>query len=169
MPISQEDLEGLSKRFWAKVNKNGPMHPVHGRCWQWTGSTTGGGYGNMSVGKRCEGKDYAHRISWTLHHGVKPKSLVLHKCDNRRCVNPDHLFLGTDADNTADMTAKGRNRKALGERQHLARLTESLVLDLRAKHKSGAYTHRELAEYYDISIGTVRQVIHRRTWKHIGV
>ncbi len=89
------------KLFWAKVNKSS------GACWFWTVALHGSGYGIFGIGKTTY---RAHRISWTLKRGPIPKGLfVLHKCDVRACVNPSHLFLGTNQDNVNDMIRKGRN------------------------------------------------------------
>ena len=86
--------------FWKYVDKC-----RIGGCWLWTGAKTGVGYGSF------RGKG-AHRVSWERHHGraVPGRKMVLHRCDNRACVNPDHLFLGSQLDNVRDMMAKGRGR-----------------------------------------------------------
>jgi hypothetical protein len=89
-------------RFWAKVQRGEG-------CWEWQGANNGKGYG--CFGKEGSRPYYAHRFSWELHAGPIPDGLfVLHRCDNRRCVNPEHLFLGTQGDNMRDMIAKGRGR-----------------------------------------------------------
>lgn len=155
-------------RFWACVNKEGRVHPVHGQCWEWTGRTEGKGYGRLSV---CGEPILAHRYSWTLCVGSIPDDMkVLHKCDNPACVNPGHLFLGTYADNNADRNAKGRQAK--GENSGKAVLTDELVRELRAAvdgckdpRKYGLFA--EFSRRTGIHKNTLYAAAHGKSWRHV--
>ncbi len=155
----------LPVRFWAKVVK------AEGGCWLWTGSTKGG-YGVVTFGRRK--RIPAHRVSWELTRGPIPDGLcVLHNCpggDNPRCVNPDHLFVGTRGDNNADREAKGRGKVRLidnrGERNGQAVLTPAVVKMIRSDAAQGVSPAR-LAGECGAAVGTVRNVIARRTWRHV--
>lgn len=111
----------LYDRFWEKVDKNGPV-PAHrpelGPCWVWTAGRSHG-YGLIYVDR--SGKTRAHRVSFFLKHGRWPQPCGLHRCDNRLCVRPSHIFEGTKADNVRDMDAKGRRGTfgLVGERHHV--------------------------------------------------
>lgn len=152
--------------FWQKVNKDGPVHPVVGQCWSWSGMVDKlSGYGYL---KNKYVRKSAHRWSWTIHFGEIPGDQgILHHCDNRVCVNPSHLFLGTNVENTADMVSK--NRQAKGETQHSAKLTDEIVMYVRSIHVSGhpEYGCKALAKLFEVSRITMRRVLNRETWKHL--
>jgi hypothetical protein len=129
-------------------------------CWLWLRALTGtGGYGFLWYKGR---KDRAHRVSWKEHFGEIPEGThVLHRCDNPKCINPEHLFLGTPKDNSNDKVTK--NRHAYGRRLPQTKLTEKEVIEIRADTRSYTQTCRD----YGININTLWAIKHRKTWKHI--
>jgi len=169
-------------RFWPKVNKDGPVHSVFGTpCWLWTG-TTHKGYGLFWIPGRSPAK--AHRVAWELINGPIPDGLnACHRCDNPPCCNPDHLFLGTLADNNRDMLTKGRasgggatgdrhgsrthpEKLKRGEAHGMSYLTEEAVRTIRADYATGV-TQATLAWRYRVEPTTIRRVLKRETWKHV--
>lgn len=133
-------------------------------CWEWQKCKTLG-YGRLAVAGTGK-KSRAHRQSHALHTGPIPDGmLVCHACDNPSCVNPDHLFLGTQSDNMADMTAKGRQSR--GEASGSAKLTKSDVLEIRdlALHK--VFTQAAIGALYDIDQTAVSKIHSRKSWRHI--
>lgn len=115
----------------------------------------------FSRGGKCTG---AHRLAYTDAFGEIPKGMcVCHRCDNPLCVNPDHLFLGTRADNNADMVAKGRS--ASGERNGAHKLTMKKVQDIRKRYAKGGVTHRSLAKDHNVSHVLIGSIIRREIWK----
>lgn len=135
-------------------------------CWIWMGSIKPNGYGNSKV-EKTRASEMAHRKSYRLHEGPVPEGLlVLHKCDVRCCVNPDHLFLGTYSDNLNDMVAKGRNKPndLFGEDNPAAKLTDEAVLQIRSRPKWRGY-FTAMAAKYGVTPATISAVYHGRTWK----
>lgn len=132
--------------------------PMSG-CFLWMGSVDGRGYGSIKDSQRVTRR--ASRVSWQLTHGPIPKGMcVCHRCDNPLCVNPDHLFIGSNADNTRDMLQKGR---AHDRRGNNAKLTPEQVQAVRLSSE----TPTKLAERYSISTSTVWLVKTKRRWAHI--
>jgi hypothetical protein len=162
MPPSTMTSQDIT-RFWSKVNKDIPSG-----CWEWMGCVNGWGYGIINI----NGKTWrTHRISWMLAHGEWPNLFVCHKCDNPKCVNPDHLFLGTHNDNMRDMVSKDRHFKGVpvcGEHHPLHKLTDRTAIEIREKYASGKYTQRELAKQYGVSQRGVWRVIHHQSWNYIN-
>lgn len=136
-------------------------------CWLWKGARTEFGHGIFAVKSEGRTRNFmAHRISWELYRGEIPPDLkVLHRCDVPNCVNPDHLFLGTQKDNVADMIQKGRARyRGLkGESNGRAKLTENQVAGIRARHASGE-TIAILAERYNVSRTQIRRIVTGKLW-----
>lgn len=152
-------------RFWAKVERRS-----EDQCWPWLAARDDKGYGVFYLGARLT---KAPRASWALLVGPIPEGLnVLHRCDNPQCVNPAHLFLGTQADNLLDMRTKGRadgnhNPTRLGERHHCAKLTWAKVAEARARHAAGEGLSA-LAREFNVTPPTMWAALHHRTWKKTG-
>jgi hypothetical protein len=155
------DLVPPEIRFWRHVRKNAG-------CWEWTGGTAVG-YGSFGINRRT--MVGAHRFSWELHFGPIPPGLyVLHHCDNRLCVRPDHLFVGTARDNTMDMVRKGRHGLVRGEFNANAKLTRTQVEEIRATvHKNAHGIHGSevgpAARKYGVTVATLRSVIDGRSYQ----
>ena len=168
----QNDYIGTRVRdlFYQSVTMLGPD-----QCWEWAGPRTIQGYGRAvgpPRGGRADRRVRAHRLSWEIHNGPIPGSLfVCHRCDNPPCVNPDHLFLGTHADNMADMGKKGRaagRRVSLcGEKQWAAKLTEEIVVEMRKAREIGGLRLAMIADRYGLSLSHTKRVIYRQSWQHI--
>jgi HNH endonuclease len=138
--------------------------PDSNGCMLWLGAKTTGGYGHLRVHKQNQ---KAHRVAWELARGPVPEGFfICHVCDVPACVNPDHLFLGTNADNMQDCAAKGRT--ARGEKSGMHKLTEDQVREIRQRYSEGGVSQRTLAGAYGVSIGVINTVIHQDAWKHVA-
>jgi len=152
----------LEKRFWDKVNKDGPtVRPDLGPCWVWTAATNAYGYG---VIKTNGVSTVAPRVSWEMVNGpLVANHCALHKCDNPPCVRPEHLFSGTKKDNVQDMVQKGRNHTGKGR----AKLDGVQVKSIRVRYATGAISQQELAAEHGVSFSAISKIIHRRTWPRL--
>jgi hypothetical protein len=143
-------MQSLEQRFWNKVDRSGD-------CWIWTGSRSqsGRGYGVIGIGKH--GKANAHHVSWALANGrgVPDGAVVLHSCDNKACVRPEHLSIGTQSQNIIDAGKRGRLKNA--------KLTDTQVLEIRASSESSMV----LARRYGVNDGHIRKVKTGRAKSHV--
>lgn len=160
-------MKTLEERFWEKVDKNGPA-PPHvpelGPCWVWTAGVNSSGYAWMWLDGRPR---LGSRIVWRIVSGEDPTQDVLHRCDNPRCVRPEHLFLGSDKDNARDKIRKGRAGRVLRGAEHpRARTTAEDVIDMRVLRAFGA-TYNALASAYGLSKRRVRDICLGRCWAHV--
>lgn len=164
--MNQQTIE----RFWAKVNKTDT-------CWIWTGSKRNKGYGAFvwrdETSRVIQGR--SHRFVYELLVGAIPKGMmVLHQCDNPACVNPKHLFLGTNQDNVTDMCRKGRHVSGgtytvgnykNGENHYNAKLTKDKIREIRAAKELLSYS--KLSSQYSISIGHLHRIVTHKAWNNI--
>lgn len=152
------------KRFWNKVKKKA-------ECWEWCGAKDRNGYGHIRIDGHLLS---AHRLSWVLAYGDIPKGLqVLHKCDNRPCVRPAHLFLGTQRDNIVDMKKKGRSKTCgyatvnnKGSKNHFALLHEAHIRAIRLRYKSGE-TQEALAKFFATTQANISLIVNNVSWRHV--
>lgn len=153
-------MSDMRKRFMAKVRREGD-------CLVWTACRHGQGYGMFYTGREGDPKmSYAHRVAYELEHGPIPDGLlVCHRCDNPPCVDPDHLFVGTELDNIRDRDAKGRQYGPRGAAHHSAKLEESDVRSIRRRYVFG--NGQKLADEFGIANITLNRIVNRRTWKSV--
>ena len=157
-----------SERFWAKVDRK-----ATDECWEWRGSHNKSGYGKFWSESKLRS---AHRVVWELTQGLIPDGLcVCHKCDNPSCVNPIHLFLGTQADNNRDRDRKGRTAHgkehglyARGKNNPCAKLEPSQVRAIRLVYAAGGATQADLAQEYGVSCSQIWRIVNRKRWCHLS-
>lgn len=159
----------IEKRFWNFVT---PQH--ESLCWEWQGNVRKNGYGVIS--RHGISSVRAHRVSYEIHYGkIDPPTLfVCHKCDNRKCVNPHHLFLGTIQDNNADRDRKGRVAKGNDHVRH--KINEEMVQRILSEYdmirevfdgRVPRATFRMICEKYKTNLHQLKQIVYRQTWKHV--
>lgn len=153
-------------RFWSKVDVTIHAH----ECWEWKAGLFDNGYGQF----KFEGRStQAHRFAYAFIHGggLEEWAHICHRCDNRKCCNPHHLFGGSARDNVQDAIQKGRRERAVrgkqGERSNWAKLTEDKVRDIRAQYAKGNVTYEILAKRYGVTSGAIGWIIKRKSWMHI--
>lgn len=139
---------------------------VKGGCWLWLGAINSHGYGNILISNKPYRTGQAHRVSYELLRGRIPEGLLLcHTCDNRRCCNPFHIFIGTYRDNTQDAVRK--NRMALGEKNGVAVLIESQIVEIRRLAAAGI-SQRAIAGKFGVSQPHVSAIVRRVLWTHVA-
>lgn len=147
--------------FWTRVNiASGSL------CWEWAGPINEWGYG---IAKLSHLKtQIASRVAWILTNGtVPPKGvLVCHKCDNPKCCRPDHLFLGTSADNAMDRDRKGRTGGTPGEKHWAAKITDADIPNIR-KMRSNGMILKDIANKYGVTIASIGYITTGKTWTHV--
>ena len=155
-------------RFWNKIELAGG-----GECWLWTGATSRG-YGVIWFDGKYQ---KSHRVAWQIAHGSIPSGMcVLHKCDVRHCCNPDHLFVGTIAENNADRSAKGRDAAGLshgrftrpertprGERHWNSKLSMNDIREIRQMISRGI-SQRNIAYEFDVAHSTIGRIYREENW-----
>lgn len=175
-PKHMKLFDELSDRFWSKADKT-PGNGI-GDCWFWTSTIDKMGRGTFKVSAK-RGNVQAHRQAYELAKGAIPEGLcVLHVCDVGKCVNPDHLFVGTQKDNVQDAINKGRwivpyNRdkqdmtdKQVGSKNNYAKLDEDKVKEIKKMLDRGL-THKTIASYFDVSRATIGAIHTGKAWTHV--
>jgi hypothetical protein len=166
--LSERDRQ----RFYGKLEQRGPDE-----CWPWRGTIASNSYGLFDIGPRANHRKLgAHRVAWMLandqHVPDRSRSHMCHRCDNPRCCNPAHLFLGTASENIKDAVAKGyrpfwSTGGATGIKNHRAKLTDDDVRNIRRQVAEGR-KQRDIGKDFNIPQSSVWAIAHRRGWKHVA-
>lgn len=153
-------MNEIETRFWNKVDIRS-----ENECWNFQGGINSTGRGIFRIGKN---NIHAHRVAWMFTYGDIPENMqICHHCDNGKCVNPKHLFLGTQLDNMRDMIKKGRKVTRVGEDDPKSKLTEKEVLQIRRLWKQRFYSQFKIADQFSVSRSTIQAIVEKRIWKHI--
>lgn len=156
-------LDELRARFLTRI-------AVEGECWRWMPGPGHRRYGSFHLGKHFPGRRIrpAHQASFLLHHGLIPDGLhVLHTCDNHRCVNPAHLYLGTHQQNMQDRKNRNRGFRGTGASNPSAKLSEADALEIQRLRREGM-TYPEIGKRYGVSKNATRRICVGLNWKHLG-
>ena len=151
--------KNLLDRFWEKVDIR-----REDECWEWQASIDKvTGYGRFNL---YGNNEHAQRVSWVIVYGHLDKEFhVLHKCDNRKCVNPKHLFLGTNLDNIQDKISKSRQSKGIERPAH--KLNDKKIQRIRSLHKSGMYSQSALSKIFGVSDSQISLAVNYKSWRHV--
>lgn len=159
----KDKRKSILNKFWNRFEK------TENGCWEWKKTFNGKGYGKIKVERKDRSdKVYAHRFSYMIHKGEIPKNkIVCHSCDNRSCVNPNHLWLGTYKDNMQDASNKNRIRK--GEESPKAKLSKEDVIHIKKMLKRFDMKQKEIAKKFNVSRGAIKEINIGNNWKHISI
>ena len=157
----EEYFEHTRKRLKKKIL-------IKNECWEWQGQLNNHGYAFASWGQAEEKKKTVlHRVAYAIWIEEVPRGLcVLHKCDNPKCINPEHLYLGTKKDNTRDIKNRNRFNPARGEKCGMSKLKSEEILEIRDLREKGM-TLNQISHKFDVTYENIHAICKRRTWRHI--